>query len=170
MMRTPSGPSPSRDRICARVILIVAALAAISIAALAAISKMTDDAANSSAQTPVTATASPARLDDLFPPQVGDQYVLGEGATKIGCYPTAGELDRLSDAVMKHDDEGFRELAQDAIVIQPGTTVRVLDYNVWNGYLKVRVRSGDYAGSACWYLVGNDNGSADEPFFARRTE
>ena len=120
------------------------------------------DNAPASDSAPAVDTSTPGP----WPPLVGNQYVLGAYANKIGCYKSKETLDKVSDAVSKHDDEGFRQLANDAVVVDPGAHVRVLGYSLFNGFLDLRIRSGEFAGRECWYSVGTDNGTDSDVFFS----
>ena len=126
----------------------------------------------SSAPPPAAAVAAAANNEDPspWPPMVGQKYVIGEGLAEFNCYPSNDVLDKLDDARSKNDEEGFKQVAEAAhwLNLMPGDHVLVLGYNLLNGHLDVRVRTGYDADKECWYMVGNDNVLDGKPVFTKQ--
>jgi hypothetical protein len=99
---------------------------------------------------------------------ISDEYLTGKGTEAIGCYDSPETLDKVAEAIDKHDDEGFQDLSAGVPVLHSGTRVRVLDFDLFKGYLSVRVRSGDHAGEKCWLLTGSQNDAGNGPMLAKK--
>jgi hypothetical protein len=105
-----------------------------------------------------SAMAPSASSDNLFPPQVGSQYVIGKGVSRVICTNDDDALNKALDALGKNDKDGAEQALGDSVIaVAPGTTILILNYDLFKGVVDMRVRTGENAGSRVYCEVGNDN-------------
>jgi len=96
--------------------------------------------------------------DNLFPPQVGSQYVTGKGVSRVVCTKDDDALNRALDARSKNDKEGAEQALGDSVIaVAPGTTVRILNYDILKDVVDMRLRTGENAGMRVYCEVGDQN-------------
>jgi hypothetical protein len=100
---------------------------------------------------------SKSSSSDVWPPDIGSQYVVGKHKDVI-CSSDDAALNRAFDAAAKNDEEGFEQaLAGTLAGVAPGTTVRILNYDMFKGVADMRIRTGSMAGERVYCEVGAEN-------------
>lgn len=101
--------------------------------------------------TPKAAEQAPPRPQSL---NVGDRCVFGSsGGSRVFGYLTKEAYDASLKAAVAHDNVGFREAAEAALLLEPGTEGLVLETS-WLGAKRIRVTSGPFADASVWVPAG----------------
>jgi hypothetical protein len=98
-------------------------------------------------------------------PTIGDVYWL---KTRPLCLDDYKQFDGLTDAAVKHDDEGEAQIiAQHGVNVPSGTHVRILNVDIFRSDVDVRVVSGDsdHYGEEIYCLIPSNSNS--EPMFSK---